>query len=594
MDVEPGNPDHYIIMTGYGGVWRTLDNGTTWSHIFDAEGIGLYDDVAIDPSNSSRYLVGTLDGLYETTDGGTTWTEIFSGVARHISFDPTDPDIIIMIGHSGSRHVYRSTDGGSTWNITYNDVPFVDDIDFIPGNSDIIFLTIRGNSNMISGFLKSTDNGLTWSEFSNGSWLDDSVLRLATSIDDPNYLYVLEAALVTGDWPEFAAIHKSVDQGMTWTTTYDGNLITGQMSRDQCIVVSPDDKDLVHTGSLDCYKSLDGGTVWSTTTDWTNGGTLPFVHADISVMEYHDNILYVCSDGGIFKSTDNAVSFTDHSIGLGIREIYTVSVSRGAIDHLATGTQDNGTSIYNDLGWKDFAGGDGMGNHMLHSNPNLVVGSIQWGKSIFKTLNGGVSSSFCDQNGSEWGHFVFPLVGDSEDNLYKGGNEVYKLNNENILTSSGSGCEGWTAISNFPNIADDNKLKVITVAPSDSDVIIASFGRRFYRTFNGGDSWNELFLPSIPGQIYAVDIHPDDPLKTLVSYNKSGTPKVVESENGGASWSFLSDPLPNALRVSSVVYEGGPDNGIYMECFQDYIIKVTQIQPGLLTELDFQMFWCGI
>ncbi len=84
----PGKPGVYYVGAAGGGVWKTTDDGMSWSDVFkQAASIGA---VAIAPSNPNDVWVGTgesnprndtLDGqgIYYSPDGGKTWQ--FKGLA---------------------------------------------------------------------------------------------------------------------------------------------------------------------------------------------------------------------------------------------------------------------------------------------------------------------------------------------------------------------------------------------------------------------------------------------------------------------------------------------------------------------------------
>ncbi|HEV8145211.1 MAG TPA: glycosyl hydrolase, partial [Bryobacteraceae bacterium] len=51
--VDPRNPAHYFIGVASGGVWRTNNNGISWTPVFDNEGSYSIGTVALDPKNPS-------------------------------------------------------------------------------------------------------------------------------------------------------------------------------------------------------------------------------------------------------------------------------------------------------------------------------------------------------------------------------------------------------------------------------------------------------------------------------------------------------------------------------------------------------------
>src|SRR5579862_197894 len=109
------SPQKIYIATGGGGVWRTVNEGTTWEPIFEHENVGAIGAVAADPSNPDVIWVGTGeanprnsvswgDGVYKSTDGGKTWAHLGLENTRHISrirIDPRNPDVayVAALGH---------------------------------------------------------------------------------------------------------------------------------------------------------------------------------------------------------------------------------------------------------------------------------------------------------------------------------------------------------------------------------------------------------------------------------------------------------------------------------------------------------------
>jgi len=79
---------HYVAMAS-GNLWKTENNGVTWTPVFENEGSYAIGVVELDPSdpntvwvgtgeNNSQRSVGFGDGVYRSLDGGKTWEKIDS------------------------------------------------------------------------------------------------------------------------------------------------------------------------------------------------------------------------------------------------------------------------------------------------------------------------------------------------------------------------------------------------------------------------------------------------------------------------------------------------------------------------------------
>src|SRR5689334_14809792 len=223
-DIEAfeGNPS--IIYIGYasGGVWKSMNMGTTWEPVFDEQPVSSIGDIAIHPKNPDVVYVGTGeannrqtstygDGLYKTTDGGKTWTHIGLRDSYSISrivIDPKNPETVYvaaggsLFGPGPERGVYKSTDGGKTW----NKIKFVDentgftDLAIDPSNSNILYAASyqrRRTSCCFNGggpgsaVWKTTDAGKTWTKLTSG--LPPGTygrIALAVAASSPSVVYV--------------------------------------------------------------------------------------------------------------------------------------------------------------------------------------------------------------------------------------------------------------------------------------------------------------------------------------------------------------------------------------------------------------------
>ena len=118
-----------------GGLFRSVNNGTTFEPVFESYGSASFGDIAIHPTNPNIVYAGTGeannrqsssfgDGIYKTIDGGKTWTNIGLEETQTISrvvIDPQNPEIVYvaanghLFGPNPERGIYKTINGGQTW-----------------------------------------------------------------------------------------------------------------------------------------------------------------------------------------------------------------------------------------------------------------------------------------------------------------------------------------------------------------------------------------------------------------------------------------------------------------------------------------------
>lgn len=212
----------WFVGTAGGGVWRTINAGTTWENVFNNQGTVSIGDVAIAPSDPDVIWVGTGeengrnsvqwgDGVYKSDDGGKTWQHM--GLREtfqigHIEVHPTNPDIVYVAalgrlwGDNEERGVYRTKDGGNSW----QRVMFIDeqtgciDVRVHPRDPMTVFACMYerkrdrfdGNDPVVrfgknSGLYKSIDGGENWQQVTEGlpscTWGRSGLDLLASSPD---------------------------------------------------------------------------------------------------------------------------------------------------------------------------------------------------------------------------------------------------------------------------------------------------------------------------------------------------------------------------------------------------------------------------
>lgn len=552
--IEEGNQDHIIVGANTGGVWKTTDGGQNWTPLNDYfSNMNVY-SVAMDPANANTYFFGANGGdIFKSTDAGATWTlmsTVGNSVVNKITIHPTDSNI--MFASAENAGIYASTDGGATWTSPVSDSRGYD-VAFKPGDPSVVYASG-------SGFHKSTDGGLTFttiSGFTNGPKM------IGVSADNVDVVYVIEAFQ-----NRFGGFYSSTDGGDSFTKLNHGNKNffgysttgqdnNGQAPRDMAIAVNPTDVNEVHIAGILTWRSMDGGTSFTITSDWIPGNAaaqgLGYCHADVDDLLFAGTTLYAVTDGGIFKAentaTINANYFEDITTGMGIRQFYKIGISQTSDVVVSGGAQDNGTSFYTSAtGWKDWIGADGMETFIDKDNTDIFYGTSQNGQ-LYRTHNGGTSLVQINEPGKGSGKWVTPFEQDptQANTVYVAYNRVYKSINYG---------SAWVPISQDVGSDMDN----LKIASSNNQIMYATRAGHVFRTEDGGATdWVRMTNPG--GIINSIAIHPTKPNKIAVATSNSN--KVYVSEDGGDSWVNYKFNLPSFSALALVWHNNGKD-GLYL------------------------------
>lgn len=585
--VDPANQNHIVIGANTGGVWSTLDGGSSWTPLGDYFSNLYVYSVAIDPNDSNTYFFGSYGGnIYKSTDAGATWSLLGNAgnsTVNKILLHPSNADVLFAT--SENNGIFGSTDGGVTWNNIINGENRGFDIEFKPGDPNTVYASG-------SGFHYSTDGGVT---FTSVGGFTSGPKMMGVSADNDEVVYVIEAA--SGS---FGGLYISTDSGLSFTELdhagrnyfgYDtaGFDPGGQAPRDMDITVNPNDVNEVHIAGVLTWRSLDGGVTFTCSADWVPenaaGANIGYCHADVDILEFIDTTLFVGTDGGIFKATNttdlNADYYEDLTTGIGIRQFYKIGITQTPQVIVTGGSQDNGSSFYdsNTGVWIDWIGADGMEGFVDKDNPNTMYGMIQFG-GMYRTDNAGNTLLNIPNPGQGQGAWVSPFEQDPSvtNTIYCGYNIVYKS-----LNRGGN----WAPISqNF-----GSNLNHLKIAPSNNQVMYASRAALLYKTIDGGSTdWVQM---TTPGGINSIAIHPTNPDKIAVAI--SGASKVKVSEDGGETWQDYLFNLPN-FSALAVVWDDNGDDGLYVgmdygvyyidNTFSEWQPFITNLPNVIVNELE--------
>src|SRR5438105_2984184 len=281
--VDPNNVSHYFVSAASGGVWKTINDGITWTPVFDREGSYSIGCVVLDPKNPLTVWVGTGEnnsqrsvsygnGVYRSDDGGKSWKNVGLKSSEHIgriAIDPKDSNIVYVAaqgplwGAGGDRGLYKTTDGGKTWKKVLNisDNTGVTDVVLDPRNPDIllaasyqrrrhVWTLINGGPE--SALHKSTDGGVTWKKLKAGLPTEDlGRISLAISASKPDVVY---AGIESID--KKGGVFRSADLGETWERRNDFDQGAMYFAG---VAVDPKNADRIYVMGVYMKVSDDGG-----------------------------------------------------------------------------------------------------------------------------------------------------------------------------------------------------------------------------------------------------------------------------------------------------------------------------------------------
>ncbi len=550
---DPSNSNTIFLGTPAGGVWKSVDSGSNWTPLGDDLAVMGVSGIAISHSNSNTIYLSTGDadggdtysiGVLKSVDGGLSWNVAgnLAGNLKDIVIDPSNDNIVYVCSQNG---VYKTTNGGANWSQVLNGS--YRDLELKPNSPQTIYAASQ------SQVYYSNNGGANWG---NAGGLPSGSSRIALAVTPANDSYVY--LLIANSNGAYEGVYRSQNSGVSFsarntnTDVFNGST---QSWYDMTICVSDVDADIVMTGCLNVWKSTSGGSSFSQVNNWSSPNGSAYTHADIHFLRYYDGNFYCGSDGGIYRSTNDASSFTNLTDGLQISQFYRISGSPNDGTTIAGGLQDNGGYVWNNSSWKNYYGADGMEAAVDHTNSDNIYGMIQNG-TMYLSTNAGATNQSAGRPQGEVGRWVTPMqLTNDGSRIIAGYDNLYEFNG------------AWNQLStyNFPE-----KLRNIELYDANTNVMFLSTNSSIYRTNNNGvnvvNITNNLTNVLNGNVITSIEVDPADSNRIWVSIGgwTSGA-KVAFTSNGGQNWSNVSGTLPN-LPCNIVKYEAGSSlsNAIYI------------------------------
>lgn len=401
-----GHPDqpltYYFGATG-GGIWKTVDGGSNWTHIsdstFQSSSVGAITVALSDPNviyagmgeAEIRGNISYGDGVYKSTDAGKSWKHMglkLADAIGNIEVHPRNPDVayVAALGNpfapNKDRGVFRTKDGGKTWEkILYkNDSTGASCVKMDPSNPSILYAALwqayRNGYSMSSGgpgcgLYKSTDGGDTWTSLNEKPGMPKGLLGkigIAVSPANPNRLYAMIENAKGG-------LYRSNDGGASWQLINEDKNLWQRPWYYMMIAADPQNVDGLIVLNVNALKSTDGGKTFA---------RINVHHGDTHDIWWNPNNSqnYIIGDDGGGEVTYNGgATFSD--IDMPTAQFYHVSLDNDFPYNVYGAQQDNtsvriasrtdGYSIGRDA-WYPVAGGEAGYIAADPNNPMVTFG----------------------------------------------------------------------------------------------------------------------------------------------------------------------------------------------------------------------------
>ncbi|MCB0514469.1 MAG: T9SS type A sorting domain-containing protein [Chitinophagales bacterium] len=629
FDVADANT---IISGGVtGGIFKSTDSGQSFRKVTTPEQLHSLTALAQDKrtgktnvwyagSGESYGIISIAsfsnqtsgDGIFKSTDNGETWQVLTSTttntpqeyddgtfdivwriITDNLSTFSTFEDIVYAAVQDG---IMRSTDGGQSWQavLGFAGNGFISQFsDIIQASNGVFYATLSKPNANVGGFFRSTD-GISWTNISPTN-LNSGVRRtvMATNPCNVNEVYFLSNTNNNGGHKFWKYTYKTGDGsgiGGAWADLSD-NLPEGscggfydfefesyssQDSYDMCLLVKPDNCDVIFLGGTNVYRSEDGFT--TPNYDWIGGyfcDTLqpsnyvyPNHHPDIHYLLFHPysfSKLYTASDGGLHYTDDvmaDTVSWTSINNAYNTTQFYTVAIEPGETDNdiVVGGMQDNGTYMTNttesEVPWKKVFYGDGAFCE-ISSGRDAYYLSWQGGK-IFKLSINDVGEIQAYRRIDPDFNFLFiqPFILDpsDENTMYLFANNLIwrhtALDTVVLNNNEYDALTNWEKLNaSVTNTFTEGSITILAKSIANQDVLYYGTSKGRLLALKGLSDGNiskvNLSDPTFPSNAWtsSIALNDNNPNEIIVTFSNYNVLSIFRSLDAGETWENIGGNL---------------------------------------------------
>lgn len=291
LALDPVRPNH-LLAGAWGGVYQSWNGGNSW-HLLARLHAGVIRSLAIDRSQTNRYLAAMKYSVLVSNDAGRHWRRVINSLPgaenMFLIQHPTRPSTFYL----GPSILWKSENHGQSW------VPAGTSPIFAPDG--IQALTVAPSGALYTGIWNggvavSHDGGRTWRRRARG--LDRQVLDVEISPSG-----ALWAATPRG-------LYSSSDDGRRWTYVEGPGHVYATS-----VAFGP---DYVLAGGVDAlFRSTDGGRRWALAMDGLP--LAPYINSVITDPVHPQRVFVSLNSDGVFRSDDGGQHWGAVDSGLQIK-----------------------------------------------------------------------------------------------------------------------------------------------------------------------------------------------------------------------------------------------------------------------------------
>jgi hypothetical protein len=547
-----------------GGVFRSTDNGTTWTAANN--GLAIMDVYTLAVSSTGLYA-GTRDGVFVSVNKGTSWSDKNTGLTnRNVN----------ALAVSGPK-IFAGTNGGGVYQLDTDaeDIPNWTRTGMTSGNVSALAVSganvFAGTSNGVS---LSSDNGMTWKLVSTGLPNGGSVDALL--VNGTN----LYAGLIAGPFGSNLGVYLSTNNGSSWKA------INGSLPSPLRVYSLAASTDYLIAGTqLGVVYSTDNGTSWSfagpsqppmtvyslavmngvglfagsengvfylinNESNWKAVDT-GIIYGNVKALVVKSGDLYAGTGSGVYRSSDGGADWTPMSGGLRHVGVNTLC----AVDTLLLAGNSDGVFAYTNVGWPGIAGSPTYVNSLVANGNKIFAGTM--GNGVFISADRGAHWSPAANTGLT-NKAVLTLA-------VSGPNLLAGTDDGGVFLSTNDG-------SNWVNTGLTNN-KVISFSAAGTKLFAGIENGGVFVSNDNGASWMDTRpdASDIRQTVWTLAAH--DTLLFVGTRNG-----VFVSANGGAHWKAVSTALTSQNVYSFIIIGAdlfaGTDGGVWKRSLSDLLTGV--------------------